>query len=122
MVAVTPGPVLRLLGYLNQRSKAKMTTPTSPPFNVVVSNVRTPDVERKIFGINVFRSFGIQPIATGTTLAHAVVNRLDKINVSVTVDGSVMPDIGEYCGYLRDSFRAHEAALDEFDLPDVVDL
>lgn len=122
MVAVTPGPILRYLGYLNQRSKTKMTTPTNPPFNVVVSNVRTPDVERKIFGIPVARSFGIQPIATGTTLAHAVVNRLDKINISVTVDGSVMPDIGEYCECLRASFRAHGAALDDVDLPAAVDL
>lgn len=122
MVAVTPGPILRFLGYLNQRSKAKMTTPTNPPFNVVVSNVRTPDAKRKILGINVVRSFGIQPIATGTTLAHAVVNRLDKINISITVDGSAMPDIGEYCDCLRDSFRAHEAALDAVDFQDVVDL
>lgn len=108
MIEVTPAPVLRLLAYLGRRRRA---TPTHAPFNTVVSNVRTPDIQRKIFGHNIVNGFAIQPIATGTTLAHAVLNRQNKINISITVDGSVMADTSDYCDRLRESFRAHQKAL-----------
>ncbi|WP_207840342.1 wax ester/triacylglycerol synthase domain-containing protein [Williamsia soli] len=111
MVEVTPAPVLRLLAYLGRRSRRRRTAQTRAPFNTVVSNVRTPDIERKIFGWNIVNGFAIQPIATGTTLAHSVLNRQNMINISITVDGSVMPDTGDYCDRVRESFREHQKAL-----------
>jgi WS/DGAT/MGAT family acyltransferase len=111
MIEVTPAPVLRLLAYLGRRSRRRRTPLTQAPFNTVVSNVLTPDIERRIFGLGIVNGFAIQPIATGTTLAHTVLNRKNLINISITVDGAVMADAGDYCDRLRESFRAHQQAL-----------
>lgn len=109
MVDLVPAPVLRLLARQNSRGRKEV--PTSAPFNVVVSNVHSHADSPKIFGIDIVDGFGIQPVSAGATLCHAIVNRADKIVISLTVDRSVMSDTTAYCQLLRDSFDAHVSAL-----------
>ena len=107
-IDIVPAPVLRMLG---SRSPHRGKAPGRPRFNVVITNL--PGVARygSVCGIAIVDSFTLQPLGTGGTLAHAISDRGDHIAMSITVDSAVMPDIGEYCQIVRESFEAHRATI-----------
>lgn len=107
-IDIVPAPVLRLLGS-GRPSRKK--SPASPRFNVVITNL--PGIARhgSFCGMDIVDSFTMQPVGSGATLAHAISDRGDHIAMSITVDSAVMPDIGEYCQIVRESFEAHRATI-----------
>lgn len=107
-IDIVPAPVLRLLGSGRPRRKKSVAPPR---FNVVITNL--PGIARhgSVCGLDIVDSFTMQPVGSGATLAHAISDRGDHIAMSITVDSAVMPDIGEYCQVVRESFEAHRATL-----------
>lgn len=109
VVDVTPAPLLRILGVLTRRQPK--AAPASPAFNIVVTNVSGAQTRRKIFGLDVLGGFAVQTVAGGSTLAHVVTNRADKLAVSITADRAMLPDITEYCQIIEQSFKTHQAEV-----------
>jgi WS/DGAT/MGAT family acyltransferase len=109
LIDVAPAPVLRLIGYLSRRGRKRVVG--HPRFNVVITNLPGEQPHGSILGIDVVDSFVMQPLGSGATLAHAVSDRGDAIAMSITVDQTVMPDVNEYCEIIRDSFKAHQIAI-----------
>ncbi|CAM3190552.1 WS/DGAT/MGAT family acyltransferase [Williamsia muralis] len=107
-IDIVPAPVLRLLGAGRPRRKKSVAPPR---FNVVITNL--PGIARhgSFCGMNIVDSFTMQPVGSGATLAHAISDRGDHIAMSITVDSAVMPDIGEYCQIVRESFETHRATI-----------
>ncbi len=109
VVDAMPAPLLRLLGVLSRRQSKSAST--APAFNIVVTNVNGVQMRRKIFGLEVVGGFGVQTVASGSTLAHVMTNRADKLAVSITADRASLPDITEYCRIIEQSFKTHQAEV-----------
>ena len=94
LLDTAPPALLRVLGALTRRQHRRRAIPTAAIANIIVSS-----------------GFGIQPLTSLSTLAHATSTRDDTISISIITDHTVMPDLDRYCELLHATYLDHRDAL-----------
>ena len=74
-----------------------------PPFNVVVSSVRGPDVSLFCAGSRVTHMYPIGPIAEGIGVNVTVLSYLDRVHFGLFACRRLLPELDEVAGYVEDA-------------------
>lgn len=97
-----PGPFAALLRLYSRR---RVASRHSPPFNVIVSNVRGPSRPVTIAGTPLHDLFSVGPLMEGMGLNVTAWSYVDRLNVSVLSCPDLVEDLGAFTRLLAPALQ-----------------
>jgi WS/DGAT/MGAT family acyltransferase len=94
-------------------SRAAIAKHHSPLFNVVITNVPGPQIPLYLAGHKLIVNMGTAPIFDGMGLIMPICSYNGTLSISPTSSANLMPDLGVFTRYIRESANELELAVQE---------
>lgn len=100
-----PAPLLALQGWIH-RNRTPEESAGRWKRNTMISNLPAPAGEPELDGARLVTCFGILPPLDGDRLRHLFTTGRDRVNLCVSSDDSVLPDLDAYLAGIHEELRS----------------